>query len=209
MLKMISAVSFWALTSVAFGNVESVTNGGQILEGLIRSCDILGISNSGDASYVGYYFKSIRPRDIVAVQGNSVTIRNTTKDDFTTYRPRIITLTLNSVERENGAAVRYYISGSYAGTSRFIADAKTGTGRDGQNIILGSLGQIAFTPTDVLEKTGEVSKLRGTLTYVDLNTQTDEVNIPRGSFGNAPKTFTWDLATPSNINRDVFCKAGE
>ncbi|MEI8027316.1 MAG: hypothetical protein WCI18_13290 [Pseudomonadota bacterium] len=209
LVKMISAISFLALTSAAFGKAESVTNGGEILEGLIRSCDILGISNTGDASYVGYYFKNIRSGDIVAVQGNSVTIRNTTKEDFSVYRPRIITLTLNSVERENGVPVVYYISGSYAGISRFVVDPETGAGRDGQNVLLGSLGEIAFSPSDVLEKTGERSKLRGTLTYVDLNTQTDEVTIPRSSFGNTPKIFGWDLATPSSINRDAFCKAGQ
>ena len=209
LVKMISAISFLALTSGAFGKGEPVANGGQILEGLIRSCDIVGISNSGDANYVGYYFKNIRLRDIVAVQGNSVTFRNITKDDFTSLRPRIITLTLNRLERENGLPIRYYISGSYAGTSRFIVDSSTGTGRDGGNIILGSLGEIAFSPSDVLKKDGERAELRGTLTYVNLNTQTDEVSFPRGTFGNAPTTFTWDLATPSNINRDAFCKAGE
>ena len=209
LFKMIFGISFLALTSAAFGRGEPVTNGGQILEGLIRSCDIVGISNTGDATYVGYYFKNIRPRDIVAVQGNSVTIQNTTKDDFAVRRPRIITLTLNSVERENGVPVLYFITGAYAGMSRFIVDQETGAGRDGQNVILGSLSEIAYSPADVLEKRGQTSKLRGTLTYVDLNTQTDEVTIPRGSFDKTPRIFGWDLATPSNINKDVFCKSGQ
>lgn len=208
-VKIISAISLVVGTSTAFAEMVPVNNGGQVLEGLIRSCDIVGISNSGEASAVGYYFRGIRPRDLVAVQGNSVTIRNVTAEDFTAYRPRIITLTLNRMELENGAPVRYYISGAYTGASRFQVDSTSTAGRDGGNVLLGTLGEIAFSPTDVLKRDGERATLRGLLTYVNLDLKSDEVTFPRNVFNKSPITFTWDLATPSNINKDVFCRYGE
>ena len=203
--KIFTSIILMLASSNAFAEIEAVTNGGDILQKLIKTCDIVGISNSGAANYVGYYFKSISPVDVVAVVGNSITIRNVTADDYTSARPRIITLTLNRIERMGGAPIRYYISGAYAGRERFAAESNSPDGVDGDNLILGSLNEIEFSPTDVIKKDGERGILRGKLTYLKLNTQTDEVTFPSDVFNKKPITFTWDLATPSNINKSVFC----
>jgi len=179
-----------SLFAQANADVVRVSDGGEILKSLIERCEIVGISSSNAGAR--YALRTIRPSDIESFEFDSVVI-NLPSRKMSAFRPQRVALFLREVERDSSGAIqRYFISGT------FDNNPVSYPGRT----LLGSLSEIAFSPSDTLKVSSNNSfNFRGTLAAIQQYS------------GSVTQIFStnsgWDLAIPGSFNKQAICAGRE
>ena len=191
----IALTTIAALLTFQTAQAEDVSNGGEILRGLIERCDILGISSSNGGGRIG--LRLIRQQDIGEVKFNSLIINNLDADESSVRRPKQIALFLNKVDRDaSGDIIRYYISGRFS--SKLPDEPVPGLQTDG------ILSEIAFAPSDRIPLSigDNTYKFRGQMRRVFFK--------PSDLGSSYSETISgWDLAVPAQFDKETLCNVRE
>lgn len=186
--RTVATLSVMSALVSSFAQAETIKNGGELLKGLIDSCDIVGIATKNQNAR--FALRKLSPSDVVSVKEGSILIRNLAEGEKSFLRPKFITLTLSRIDRDAlGAIERYYISGTF-----------TNAPTDSSFLLLGTLGEIAFSPSDTMD----IDYVRNTYAFRGVQSYT-AVDLKDADSTVIASTDAWDLAIPATFNKEALC----